>query len=133
MTSFDAAIAENEQITAGNLFRTSREGWNAMMNFTVRPPAGLVRIPGGIRANLRYSSMQNLICLRSAGAATCRPYVDSRQQQGQLTLDTDFPPNLSAGLQMAYLLNDERQASRKNSQLVITAFVNLTTSVGQLQ
>jgi hypothetical protein len=34
---------------------------------------------------------------------------------------------------MAYVFNDERQASRKHSQLVITAFVNLTTSVGQIR
>src|SRR2546426_3531745 len=47
------------------------------------------------------------------------------------TLDTDFPPTLSAGFQMAYLVNDERQANRKTSQLVITAFVELHTSVGQ--
>jgi hypothetical protein len=34
---------------------------------------------------------------------------------------------------MAYILNDERQANRRNSQLVITAFVQLQTSVGQLR
>jgi hypothetical protein len=50
-----------------------------------------------------------------------------------LTLDTSFPPTLSAGFQMAYVLNDERQISRKNSQLVLTAFVQLNTNVGQLR
>jgi len=30
-------------------------------------------------------------------------------------------------------VNDERQANRKTSQLVITAFVELHTSVGQIQ
>jgi hypothetical protein len=48
-------------------------------------------------------------------------------------MDTSFPPSLSAGLQMAYVLNDERQINRKVSQLVLTAFVQLNTSVGQLR
>ena len=60
-------------------------------------------------------------------------YVDSRQSQTQLTMDTDFPPSLSAGLQMAYVVNEERQFNTKTAQLVITAFVQLTTSVGQLR
>jgi hypothetical protein len=34
---------------------------------------------------------------------------------------------------MAYVLNDERQISRKTSQLVLTAFVQLNTSVGQVR
>jgi hypothetical protein len=48
-------------------------------------------------------------------------------------MDTDLPPNMSAGLQMAYVLNEERQTNRKVRQVVITAFVQLATSVGQLR
>jgi hypothetical protein len=48
-------------------------------------------------------------------------------------MDTDFPPSLSAGFQMAYVVNEERQFNTKTAQLVITAFVQLTTSVGQLR
>ena len=48
-------------------------------------------------------------------------------------MDTDLPPNMSAGLQMAYILNEERQTNRKVAQLVITAFVQLSTSVGQIR
>jgi hypothetical protein len=48
-------------------------------------------------------------------------------------MDTELPPNMSAGIQMAYLLNEERQTNRKVRQLVITAFVQLATSVGQLR
>jgi hypothetical protein len=59
--------------------------------------------------------------------------VDSRQTSTQLTMDTDLPPSLGAGLQVAYLINEERQTNRKTSQLVITAFVSFTTSVGQLR
>ena len=34
---------------------------------------------------------------------------------------------------MAYVLNDERQINRKVSQVVLTAFVQFNTSVGQLR
>jgi hypothetical protein len=71
--------------------------------------------------------------LRGAGQETCVPYVDSRQAQAQLTLDTDLPSNMGAGLQMAYVLNEERQLNRKISQFVITAFVQISASVGQLK
>jgi hypothetical protein len=48
-------------------------------------------------------------------------------------MDTDLPSSMTAGLQMAYVLNEERQSNRKISQFVITAFVQLSTSVGQLR
>ena len=131
LTSFDASQGRTEQLTAGNLFRVERTQQNAMLIFAFRPPTGRWR--SNIRTTLRYSVADNTTCLRSAGQADCVPYVDSRQTQGQLTLDTDLPSNMSAGLQMAYLLNEERQTNRKTRQLVITAFVQLATSVGQLR
>jgi hypothetical protein len=134
LTTLDASRSRTEQLTSGNLFQTTREGINAVVAFTLGGTGGgFLNLPRGIRSQLRYSSISNVICLRSAGSAECRSYVDSHQQQTQLTLDTDLPPNLSAGFQMAYLLNDERQVSRKSSQLVITAFVNFTTTVGQMR
>ena len=135
LTTFDASQSRTEQLTAGNLFRVERNQQNATVAFAFRPPRPLVgsRWRSNIRTTLRYSLADNITCLRSAGQADCVPYVDSRQVQAQLTMDTDLPPNMSAGFQMAYILNDERQANRRNSQLVITAFVQLQTSVGQLR
>ena len=48
-------------------------------------------------------------------------------------MDTDLPNNMSAGLQAAYVLNEERQTNRKISQFVLTAFVQLSANVGQLR
>lgn len=132
LTSFDATSNRTRRIAAGNLFKTDRSQQNATVAFAFRPPASL-RWRSSIRTTMRYSVTENTTCLQSAGQAVCVPYVDSRQVQAQLTMDTDLPPNMSAGLQMAYILNDERQANRRNSQLVITAFVQLATSVGQLR
>jgi hypothetical protein len=129
----DGSRATSEQLAAGNLFRTTRDQRSVSITFMFHPPATLGRWRSPIRTTARYARAGNTTCLRSAGRADCVPYVDSRQVQAQLTMDTDLPPNMSAGLQMAYILNDERQTSRRNSQLVITAFVQLQTSVGQVR
>ena len=133
LTSYDAMSERGEQLAAANRFRSARGQQNATVTFSFKPPAGLMRLKTNVRTTARYSVTDNTTCLQSAGQPRCVPYVDSRQSQAQFTMDTDFPPNLSAGFQMAYLVNEERQASRKVAQLVITAFVNLTTSVGQLR
>jgi hypothetical protein len=132
-TSYDRAEVTSDALNAGNLFRTSRTQQNAALLFTFRPPSRIARLKNVIRTSAHYTVIENTVCLQAAGQGTCIPYVDSRQTQAQLTLDTDFPPSLSAGLQMAYLVNDERQTNHKTAQLVITAFVNLSTSVGQIR
>jgi hypothetical protein len=126
--------SRGDRLAAGSLFRTERDGQNATLTFTFRPPGGGVgRWRSNIRTTAGYSTTANTTCLRSAGQETCVPFVDSRQTQAQLTMDTDLPSNMSAGLQMAYVLNEERQTNRKISQFVITAFVQLSANVGQLK
>ncbi|HEY6107401.1 MAG TPA: cell surface protein SprA [Gemmatimonadales bacterium] len=133
LTSFDGTRLRTEQVTAGNTFRNTRTQQNASLAFAWRPPAALVRLKTDIRTTARYSYTQNATCLISSNQGPCRAYVDSRQTNAQLTLDTSFPPSLSAGLQMAYVLDDERQINRRIAQLVLTAFLQLNTSVGQVR
>jgi hypothetical protein len=132
-TSYDLAHTTSNALNANNLFRTTSDQQSANLAFAFRPPARLVRLKNLIRGNLRYAESDNALCLQTVGQNTCVPYVDSHQSQLQLTLDTEFPPSLTAGFQMAYQLNDERQFNHKTSQLVITAFVNMSTSVGQIR
>jgi motility/secretion related protein SprA len=133
LTSFDGTRLRTEQVAAGNTFRNTRTQQNASIALAWRPPAALVRLKTDIRTTARYSYTQNATCLISSNQGPCRPYVDSRQTNAQLTLDTSFPPSLSAGLQMAYVLDDERQINRRIAQLVLTAFLQLNTSVGQVR
>ena len=133
LTSFDASTNKSDQLTAGNLFHSTRSEQNASVAFAFRPPASLVRLKTDIRTTARWSVASGKTCLQSPSSPTCVAYVDSRHTQAQLTMDTDFPPTMSAGLQMAYLVNEERQINRKTAQLVITAFVQLNTSVGQIR
>jgi hypothetical protein len=131
-TTFDLSRTTSDRLSAGNLFRSVRDAHNATVTFSFRPPT-----KGKWRSNIRttagYSVAANTTCLRRAGQPACVPYVDSRQTQAQLTMDTDLPTNMTAGLQAAYVLNEERQTNRKISQFVITAFVQLSTSVGQIR
>ena len=129
----DLSRSRGDRLAAGSLFRTERDGRNASLTFAFRPPGNIGRWRSNIRTTAGYSVMANTTCLQGAGQEVCVPYVDSRQTQAQLTMDTDLPSNMSAGLQMAYVLNEERQTNRKISQFVITAFVQLSASVGQLR
>ena len=131
-TSFDVSRSSSDRLSAGNLFRNVRRTQSGTVSFSFRPPH-LGRWRSNIRTTGGYSVAHNTTCLRRAGQEECVAYVDSRQTQAQLTMDTDLPNNMSAGLQMAYVLNEERQTNRKISQFVITAFVQLSTSVGQLR
>jgi hypothetical protein len=131
-TTFDLSRSSSDRRSAGNLFRNVRNAHNTTVTFSFKPPS-LGRWRSNIRTTAGYSVAGNTTCLRRAGQEACVPYVDSRQTQAQLTMDTDLPSNVSAGLQMAYVLNEERQTNRKISQFVITAFVQLSTSVGQLR
>ncbi|MGH7528781.1 MAG: cell surface protein SprA [Gemmatimonadales bacterium] len=134
LTTFDATRTRRERLAAGSLFRSIRGQQNATLSFAFWPPGGAAggwRAP--IRTSARYSVTDNTTCLRSAGQTACVPYVDSRQMQAHLTMDTDLPSNASAGLQVAYVLTEERQTNRKVAQFVVTAFVQLATSVGQLR
>jgi motility/secretion related protein SprA len=125
--------SNSDRLAAGSLFHTERSAQNTSLTFAFRPPGGSSRWRNVIRTTAGYNVIQNTTCLRGAGQEACVPYVDSRQAQAQLTLDTDLPSNMGAGLQMAYVLNEERQLNRKISQFVITAFVQISASVGQIK
>jgi hypothetical protein len=129
-TNLDVSRSSSDRVNAGNLFRTERNTQNGTLAFSFRPPGGFRSL---VRTTAVYSVAKNTTCLRRTGTENCVPYVDSRQTQAQLTMDTDLPKNMSAGLQMAYVLNEERQTNRKISQFGVTAFVQLSASVGQLR
>lgn len=133
LTSFDATVDHAENVTSGSIFRTDNATQNYYLAFAFHPPKSVVRLPTAIRTNARYSMTTGLTCLQPAGQGECVPYVDTRMQQAQLSMDTDFPPTFSAGLQVAYTITQQLQLNQKTAQLTITAFVSLATSVGQFR
>jgi len=133
LTSADYSSDVTETVQSGSLFRTRNTSTNAYVAFAFKPPDKLVHLPTPIRANARYTLTSAVTCIESAGVTQCVPYVDTRQRQTQFSLDTDFPPTFSAGLQVGYILNEQLQLNQKTGDLTITAYVSFSTSVGQFR
>lgn len=133
LTSTDYTSDRSETVQSGTLVRTQTTTSNAYVAFAFRPPQAIVKLPTDIRTNARYTVTSSLQCVVPVAQTKCVPYVDTQQRQTQLSMDTDFPPTFSAGLQVAYILNQQFQLNQKTAQLTITAYVSLSTSVGQFR
>lgn len=133
LSSMDYTTDKNETVQSGTLVRTRNATTNAYVAFAFKPPTKLIHLPTDVRTNARYTVTTTQQCVQPAGLDQCVSYVDTRQRQTQLSMDTDFPPTFSAGLQVAYIVNQQLQLNQKTAQLTITAYVSLSTSVGQFR
>ena len=133
LTSADYSNDRSEQRTSGSLVRTTTATSNAYVAFAFRPPQSIVKLPTDIRTNARYTVTSSSQCIQPVSVQQCISFVDTQQKQTQLSMDTEFPPTFSAGLQVAYILNVQKQLNQKTAQLTITAYVSLSTSVGQFR
>jgi hypothetical protein len=133
LTSADYSTDRSESVQSGSLFLTRNTATNAYIAFAFRPPQKLIHLPTPIRASARVTVTATTTCIEATDATSCVSYVDTRQRQTQFSMDTDFPPLFSAGLQVGYILNEQRQLNQKNGDLTITAYVSLSTSVGQFR
>jgi hypothetical protein len=86
-----------------------------------------------VRTSLRWSESGNQLCIVRAGAPDCTPIADSRRTEYNLTMDTEMPPQVTAGLTGAYVITDERQLNRKLAQLTLTASVRVFFNAGQVR
>lgn len=129
--SYTSSRSENAQ--SGNVSRNNGTETGASLSFSFRAPQELLPLRSDIRTALRYSSSQSLGCITSVGDSTCVPIADSRRRQVNLTMDTDMPPNVSAGIGISYILTEDARANRKFSQLVITASVSVNFSAGEVR
>jgi len=133
LTSADHTRDVSEQLASGSLVRTSTSTSNTYLAFAFRPPKSVVRLPTDIRTTARYTVTASAQCIQPASSDLCTSFVDTRQRQALLSMDTEFPPTFSAGLQVAYILNEQGQLNQRTAQLTITAYVSLSTSVGQFR
>jgi hypothetical protein len=103
------------------------------VSFSFRPPQQLVPLPSDVRTALRFLNSATTTCARSAGLDTCTPIADSRRTEYNLTMDTDLPPSVSAGLAVAYVLNDDRYSNRKFSQFTLTMSLRVYFAAGEVR
>jgi hypothetical protein len=118
---------------SGNTTLGDRTGTSADVTFTFRAPQDIVPLKSPIRTAVRFSESGNTICIVRAGDAACIPIADSRRSEYNLTMDTDMPPQVTAGLAASYVITDERQLDRKFAQFTLTASVRVFFNAGQVR
>jgi hypothetical protein len=115
---------------AGNVMRTDRQDAAAALMFTFRPPQNLLPLPSDVRTALRYAQSTDEGCLTLAGGEACVPISSASRRQLNFSMDTDMPPNLSAGISVGYILTEDAHVNRKFAQLVVTAAVTVNFQAG---
>ena len=133
ITNASVSESRSEDSRSGNLFRTDRLESAADISFTFRPPQQLIPLRSDVRTALRYSNSTSRACIERVGAGDCIAISDSRRRQVNFTMDTDLPPNVSAGVGVSYILTEDAHANRKFSQFVVTASVTVAFSAGAIR
>jgi hypothetical protein len=129
------SVSENrtEDHRSGNLTRTDRSETSADLAFTFRPPHEILPLPSDVRTAFRYANSVSSGCILRAGDTTCVAIADSRRRQVNFTMDTDMPPNVSAGVSVSYIVTEDAHANRKFAQWVVTASVTVAFTAGEIR
>lgn len=117
----------------GNLTRGDRTSTAADISASFKPPQDFLPIKNNIRASLRFLHAINALCVERVGAPDCLPIADSRRTEYNLTMDTDMPPSVTAGVSAGYELTEDRHANRKFSQFTLTASVRIFFAAGEIR
>jgi hypothetical protein len=117
----------------GNPTLGARRSSSADLTFAFRPPQDIVPLRSDVRTSLRYLSARSSTCVQRVGAATCQAVADSRRREVNLTMDTDLPPSVSAGLALGYVLNDDRHVNRKFAQWTLAVSARVYFGAGEVQ
>jgi hypothetical protein len=133
ITNASVSESRSEDSRSGNVFRTDRLESAADISFTFRPPQQLVPLRSDVRTALRYSNSASRACIERVGTGGCTAISDSRRRQVNFTMDTDMPPNVSAGVGVSYILTEDAHSNRKFSQFVVTASVTVAFSAGAIR
>jgi hypothetical protein len=132
-TAATYAGSRSQGLNAGNRTQTDAQNASANLTFAFRPPHDVFPLPSDVRTVLSYAFSGNQSCLTLAGGGDCIPIANSSRRQFNLSMDTDMPPNVSAGLSIGYILTEDAHLDRKFSQLVITAAVTVNFQAGSPQ
>ncbi|MEK7667093.1 MAG: cell surface protein SprA [Gemmatimonadota bacterium] len=125
--------SRSEDRRSGNVVRTDQREFTADVSFTFRPPQQIFPLPSDVRTALRYANSANQACIERAGVVECIPVSDSRRRRVNFTMDTDLPPNVSAGVSLSYILTQDAHTNRKFSQFVVAASVTVAFSAGEIR
>ncbi len=127
------AGSKQETITAGNVTESERDDWTANANFSWGFPGGILRLPNRIQTTLSYGQSVQAVCLLQTGGTDCTTISDSRREQLDIRMDTGFSERMRGGMTFSYILNDQRQTSRRTTQMIFTIYAELNFRAGQLR
>lgn len=130
-TTFGYNLSRSLSNQAGSLTQNDRTETSASMSFAFRPPYELLPIKSDIRTSLAYTSVDTKGCVNLVDVPGCVSILDAGRQQFNLSMDTQMPPNVSAGISVGYIINDDAYLARKTAQLVLTASVTVNFQAGQ--
>jgi len=116
--------------SAGNVTHTDRQDASAALLFSFRPPKDLLPLPSDVRTALRYAQSTDDGCLTLVGGAACVTISSASRRQYNFSMDTDMPPNVSAGISVGYILTEDAHINRKYAQWVVTASVTVNFQAG---
>jgi hypothetical protein len=133
ITTLSASVNRSEDNRSGNLTRTDRSETSADLTFVFRPPREILPLPSDVRTAFRYANSVSSGCILRAGDTTCVSIADSRRRQVNFTMDTDMPPNVSAGVSVSYIVTEDAHANRKFAQWIVTASVTVAFTAGEIR
>jgi hypothetical protein len=118
---------------AGSVTENDNTDASASLNFSFRVPPEVLPLKSDIRTSLRFASTDTKGCITLAGSNTCTSIVASQRQQYNFQMDTDMPPNVSAGVAVGYILTNDAYLNRKFAQFVLTFSVSVNFQAGQIR
>jgi len=131
VTSFSHSLTRSLSNQAGSVTQNDATETSASIAFSFRAPYELLPLKSDIRTSFGYSSSGSKGCINLVGADVCQTILDAGRQQFNFSMDTDMPPNVSAGISVGYILTSDAYLDRKFAQLVLTASVSVNFQAGQ--
>jgi len=119
-----------ENLTSGNLTRTSQNDLTAGFNHSFNLPTSISRIRRSVRSQLSGVLSRGTSCLERVGTTDCTTVSDTRRTEARASFDSDLAKILTGGLSFSYSLSEARHLDRKFSQIVVTVSLQLSLFSG---
>ena len=129
-TSFGYSVSRSLANQAGSISENSNSDASAAVDFAFKPPYEILPLKSDIRTAFRYEATNTTGCITLAGSSDCTPTTASQRQTYNFQMDTDMPPNVSAGASVGYILTNDAYLDRKFAQFVLTFSVTVNFSAG---
>ena len=130
-TTFGYSVSRSLSNQAGSLTENGNTDASVGLDFAFRPPYEILPLKSDIRTSFKYETTNSTGCITLAGSSDCTTITASQRQTYNFEMDTDMPPNVSAGAAVGYILTNDAYLDQKFAQFVLTFSVTVNFSAGQ--